>query len=208
LESSEINAITFTTFVLGYAVFGLFTYTFYGIVWRLYFSPVAKFPGPKLAAVTFWYELYFDVVEHGSCVYEIERMHRIYGEPFLSTIFAHVLTPHTGPIVRINPYELHVLSDDLKWMTQLYPTVGHEVDKFWWSAGMFGNTEMTFGTIPHQLHRKRRAAFGKLFSTAAIRKLEPTLQGLVNSVRRSRRALKQESKSILYTLFLLLLKMS
>lgn len=88
----------------------------------------------------------------------------------------------TGPIVRINLYELHVLSDDLEWMNQLYPTVGREVDKFWWSAGMFGNTEMTFGTIPHRLHRKRRAAFGKFFSTAAIRKLEPTLQGLVNSV--------------------------
>jgi hypothetical protein len=72
--------MTFTTFVLGYAIIGLLTYTLYGILWRLYFSPVAKFPGPTLAAVTFWYEFYFDVIEHGSYIYEIERMHRIYGE--------------------------------------------------------------------------------------------------------------------------------
>jgi cytochrome P450 len=49
-------------------------------------------------------------------------------------------------------------------------------------AGMFGNNEMTFGTMSHNLHKMRRAAFGKLFSPAAIRRLEPTLKDLVNSM--------------------------
>jgi len=45
---------------------------------------------------------------------------------------------------------------------------------------MFGNNDMTFGTIPHHLHKMRRAAFAKFFSPTYIRRLEPTLKDLVN----------------------------
>ena len=49
------------------------------IISRLFFSPIAKFPGPKLAAVTSWYELYYDVVKKGKYLFEIEKMHDKYG---------------------------------------------------------------------------------------------------------------------------------
>lgn len=63
-----------------YAALVVVLYTLYGVIWRLYLSPVAKFPGSKLAAVTFWYEFYFDVVKGGQYVYEIEKMHKQYGK--------------------------------------------------------------------------------------------------------------------------------
>lgn len=49
-------------------------------IYRLYFSPIAQFPGPKLAALTLWYEFYFDVIQKGQCNWEIGRMHDRYGK--------------------------------------------------------------------------------------------------------------------------------
>lgn len=48
-------------------------------VYRLYLSPLAKFPGPKLAALTSWYEFYHDVFRHGKYTFEIADMHKAYG---------------------------------------------------------------------------------------------------------------------------------
>jgi hypothetical protein len=55
-------------------------YVVYGITWRLFWSPLAKFPGPKLAAVTLWYEFYYDVLKNGRYMWEIEKMHEKYGQ--------------------------------------------------------------------------------------------------------------------------------
>lgn len=55
-------------------VLGLFT-----VVYRLYAHPLAGFPGPKLAAATFLYEFYYDVIKGGMYIWEVERMHEKYG---------------------------------------------------------------------------------------------------------------------------------
>jgi hypothetical protein len=52
------------------------------VLYRLYFSPLAKFPGPKLAACTAWYEFYYDAIRHGKYTFEIARMHKQYGVIF------------------------------------------------------------------------------------------------------------------------------
>lgn len=56
-----------------------FTWFLWLIFWRLFYSPLAGFPGPKLAAATGWYEFYFDFWKRGKYIFEIERMHEVYG---------------------------------------------------------------------------------------------------------------------------------
>ena len=68
-----------STFVIEYFLLAMVLYIAYGAVYRLYFSPIAHFPGRKLAALTLWYEFYFDVIGRGSYVWEIKKMHQTYG---------------------------------------------------------------------------------------------------------------------------------
>lgn len=46
---------------------------------RLYFHPIAHIPGPRLAALTWWYEFYFDVIKPGQYVFKIQELHKKYG---------------------------------------------------------------------------------------------------------------------------------
>jgi hypothetical protein len=48
-------------------------------VYRLFFHPLARFPGTKLAALTTWYEFYYDCILPGRFFVEIEKMHCRYG---------------------------------------------------------------------------------------------------------------------------------
>jgi len=54
-------------------------YVVYGAVYRLYFSPLAKFPGPRIAALTRLYELYYEIVKGGQYTFKIGELHEKYG---------------------------------------------------------------------------------------------------------------------------------
>lgn len=41
--------------------------------------PLAKFPGPKLAAVTSWYEAYYEIALNGQYSKKISQLHDKYG---------------------------------------------------------------------------------------------------------------------------------
>ena len=65
------------------------------ILYRLFLHPLAKYPGPKLAAASHWYECYFNVFKPpgpGQFMYQVERMHEAYGCPDCIQILARLLT--------------------------------------------------------------------------------------------------------------------
>lgn len=49
------------------------------IIYRLYFHPLAKVPGPTLAAITWLYQTYYSFIGGSRFYLRIERLHRIYG---------------------------------------------------------------------------------------------------------------------------------
>jgi hypothetical protein len=73
-------------------IIGSFIYLFCLSIYRLYFSPVARFPGPKLAAASFWYEFYYDVYLGGQYGFKINELHDQYGNSFLDHPYTMVLT--------------------------------------------------------------------------------------------------------------------
>ena len=69
-QSFNIAAAVFTCFAL---------YLFCTAIYRLCFHPLAAYPGPKLAALTTWYEIYFDIIDGPRFPWVVEDLHRRYG---------------------------------------------------------------------------------------------------------------------------------
>lgn len=137
-------------------------------VYRLYLSPIATFPGPKLAALTHWYEVYYDLFAKGTggqFTWEIKRMHEKY-----------------GPIVRINPDELHI--DDAEYWNDVYcsSTSSRPMDKPTKFKYRFGIPEATFSTTFAEQHRERRAALSPFFSKQHIRTLNDKLLEIIGHI--------------------------
>ena len=114
------------------------------IFYRLFLHPLASFPGPRLAAISRWYEAYYDVVCGGKYTVQITQLHCTY-----------------GPIIRISPHELHVI--DPAFFETLYRNDGcwH---KYAWTYDAFGAQNSTTFSCDHETHKARRRAIAPFFS--------------------------------------------
>jgi hypothetical protein len=163
MDEITTDASGFWSKILTATVLIIITYISYTAFQRLYLSPIAGFPGPKLAALTWYYQIYYDIYPHyGQYFNHISQLHKIY-----------------GPIIRINPYELHVSDPD--FFEVLYST--HEKrDKWAWLTHSFGMPNSTFATTQHAVHRRRRAALNPYFSKMSVGRLQPVVDERVQKV--------------------------
>ncbi|RYC55702.1 hypothetical protein CHU98_g10505 [Xylaria longipes] len=73
-QISELLSHTNLASLIGTSLFAWGIYFAGLVVYRLYFHPLAGFPGPKLAAATGWYEFYFQFWLEGQYIFETEKM--------------------------------------------------------------------------------------------------------------------------------------
>ncbi|WPH04118.1 Cytochrome P450 CYP682N1 [Acrodontium crateriforme] len=167
--------------VIPLIITALLLYISVGAVRRLYFSRISHVPGPKLAALTYLYQRYWDVWPcSGQFMFHTIELHKRY-----------------GPIVRVGPDEVHI--DDASFYSECYPSsIIRRRDKsplqFGWyqGTGEFSDGS-SFSTLANQLHRSRRAGIAPFFSKQMVRDLEPRVK---DKVLRLRAALLRHSKAI------------
>ncbi|KAI9925860.1 hypothetical protein MW887_005666 [Aspergillus wentii] len=135
--------------MLGFILVGALVYCVLGATYRLYFHPLAKFPGPKLAAISGWYEFYHDIIHRGQFIWKVDQLHRTY-----------------GPIIRITPSEIHI--QDPSFYDDLYAPSSKRRDKYAQWTILAGAPRSTFATVNHNHHRLRRSALNPFFSKRAV----------------------------------------
>ncbi|KAF3482546.1 benzoate 4-monooxygenase cytochrome P450 [Arthroderma uncinatum] len=142
-------------------ILALFSYFVIQTIYRLYFHPLSKFPGPKLAAIGRYYEFYFSVIKGGMYIWEVQRMHEEY-----------------GPIIRINHRELHI--KDSHYYDEIYSS--RKQDKDYHTVSAFGVFLSMISTIEHEHHRLRRGLLSNFFSKRAVVSLESLVLAKVHRV--------------------------
>ncbi|KAL4899472.1 hypothetical protein BDW74DRAFT_183726 [Aspergillus multicolor] len=146
------------------------------VIYRLYLSPIAHFPGPRLAALTVFYEFYWEAIRNGQFTFHIRELHEKY-----------------GPIVRISPTELHV--NDPEFYEVIYSRDSPR-NKYPYYQRTFNAPYALITCEDHSRHRMLRSQLNPFFSVARIRQLEPTLKALVNKLCRRLEELRYIGKPI------------
>lgn len=129
----------------------------------MYFHPLRRFPGPKLAAATgllFSYK----ILRGDEIAWETE-MHKKYGE-----------------IVRIGPDRLTFITPEA-WKDIAGPALGKRLENRKDPAmipGQANGDRSLGGEVDTEKHRPRRRVYAHAFSDRALREQEPLIQGYVD----------------------------
>ncbi|KAJ3751758.1 cytochrome P450 [Lentinula raphanica] len=145
-------------------VYLLVVYLVANAIYRLYFHPLRKYPGPVFAALSSWYEAYYNIIEKGNLVVELERLHKLY-----------------GPVIRIGPNTLH-----FNYRQAYHDIYTHGLtlvkDREFYHSTVSHAPQGSVGICDRQESRNRRALLAPLFSRRAVTELEYTIQEKINEL--------------------------
>ncbi|KAF7852941.1 hypothetical protein EAF04_010818 [Stromatinia cepivora] len=123
---------------------------------RLYFHPLSKIPGPRLAAATFWYEFYYNAIRDGTYIKKFQQMH----------------TAYNSSVIRIAPNHVHVNDPNF------YSKIFNNRTAYLKDPGFYktiGATESFLAITDPQEHRIQRHKVSSLFSTKAVDTMAPRI---------------------------------
>ncbi|KAI1809586.1 cytochrome P450 [Poronia punctata] len=127
------------TFALGFVVYRASI-----IIYRLYFHPLSKYPGPKVAAATTLYRVYYQMIRDGEHVAQATKLHEQY-----------------GPVVRIAPNTLHFRNP--KAFEDIFK-IGSKLTKASDFYDHLGQSDALFGLVDEVAHKERFKPVADLFS--------------------------------------------
>ncbi|KAL7917142.1 cytochrome P450 [Trichoderma austrokoningii] len=133
------------------------------IIYRLYLHPLSGVPGPRLAAITSWYEAYYDLLKSPGGQYwnKLDELHNSY-----------------GAIIRISPNEVQI--HDPEFYAQIYAGGSTKRNRYARSVSGNGSPGSMASAVSHDLHRLRRSSLNPFFSKAAVLRFEDRIQSRVS----------------------------
>lgn len=164
------------------------TCVLYGAMWRLFFSPLARFPSPKLAALTMWYEFYFDIVKGGGglFIWEIERMDQVYGMHDNHCSRLRSVLGCLSPYLPLNsrrtyrsdqPAQVHI--NDPDFYEEIYAGSHRPRAKSEWHVRGMDQIQSVAFTADHRTHRLRRESLNPYFSMRRVAQAEDMIKAKV-----------------------------
>ncbi|KAJ5837013.1 elymoclavine monooxygenase [Penicillium robsamsonii] len=142
--------------VLGSLLLAIIFYGFFIVVNRIFFEPLSKVPGPKLAALTKWYGFYYNVIRDGQYSLSFSSLHKKYG----------------SPVIRIGPNAVHV--DDPSFYQEMFSmtTKYYKEPEFYKALGAEGAMASILDPKHHRMYRNH---LRPLFASRAVDGVVPRL---------------------------------
>ncbi|KAF9077831.1 cytochrome P450 [Rhodocollybia butyracea] len=133
-------------------------------LYRLFFHPLCKYPGPILAALTSWYEAYPNIVKGGGLVAELERLHKLH-----------------GPVIRVGPNTLHFNYRQAYHDIYTHGSTLVKDREFYSAIGVHAPQSSLIFCDP-EVAKQRRGLLQPLFSRRAVMSLEYTIQQKIDKL--------------------------